>query len=189
MEIEYWKPVLGFGRRYEASNLGRIKSLERVEYMPWNGRTRVWKEKTLIPQNKDNVYLFVVLYDGTGRIGGKQRYIHRIVYEAHYGRIPNGFIVNHKDKDKTNNRADNLELITQRDNCLHGLLGRKKSSKYPGVHKESSTGYWKAMARNGKKKVYLGRFDNEELAYEAYKSYLQNQDLKYIDIRDEQKLL
>lgn len=172
MEIEEWKPVLGFEGRYEASNLGNIKSLERAEFMPWKNATRVWKEKILSPNKKDNIYLFVVLYDGTGRVGGRQKYIHRLIYEAHHGKIPKGFIINHKDKDRTNNRESNLELITQRDNCLHGMIGRQKTSKYPGVHREARTGYWKAMARNGKKKVYIGKFDTEDLAYEAYKQYV-----------------
>lgn len=170
--MEIWKPVLQYEGRYEVSNLGRVKALERDEFMPWNGGTRVFKEKILRQFEKDNDYIFIRLSDGGGHDTQKSKYTHRLVWAAFHGAIPRGFIVNHKDKDRKNNALSNLELITQRDNCLHGMIGRQKTSKYPGVHKEARTGYWKAMARNGKKKVYIGKFDTEDLAYEAYKRYV-----------------
>lgn len=114
------------------------------------------------------------------------RYIHRIVAEAFKGPIPKGFIINHKDRDRTNNNEDNIEIVSQRDNCLHYLRARKKTSKYPGVHREAATGNWKAMARVNGNKVYLGKFDNEDLAYQAYCNFLSNEKLKYL--RDEDKL-
>lgn len=181
-------PVLGYEDRYEVSNSGEVRSIGRHEYMSWSGGTRFWRPKTLRQYAKDNEYLFVTVSDGGGYSTQKPKYVHRLVYEAFKGRIPKGLIINHKDKNRANNCIDNLEAITQRENCLHGLQGRAKSSRYPGVYKETKTGYWKAMARDGGKKIYLGKYDTEELAHEAYCIFLEaNGVLKYI--RDEKHLL
>jgi hypothetical protein len=172
--IEKWLSISGYEGRYEVSNFGRIKALERIEVMSWmQNKSRTWKEKILIPNVKDNEYLFVVLYDGTGRANWKHKYIHRLVADAFKKPLMKGDVVNHKDRNRQNNHEDNIEVLTQRENCLHSVSGRKKSSKFPGVHLEKATGWWKAMARHEGKKRYLGKFDNEESAYEAYKSFIE----------------
>ena len=58
--------------------------------------------------------------------GPKTCYVHRLVWEAHNGPIPPGMTVNHKDLNKSNNRLDNLELMTQADNLAHARSLRKK---------------------------------------------------------------
>jgi hypothetical protein len=172
--MEIWKSVVGYEGRYEVSNKGRVKSLKRTEFMPWMNKNRVYNEKLLRHQKKDNHYLFVVLSDGGGHSTQKSKYIHRLVAEAFKGPIKKGQIVNHLDSDVSNNHDDNLEIISQRDNCLHGLKRRVKSSKYPGVHLEAKTQYWKSMARKDGKKVYLGKFNTEDEAFLAYKQFISS---------------
>ena len=46
-------------------------------------------------------------------------YVHRAVYEAFVGKIPDGLEINHKDGDKQNNCVDNLEAITGIENLRH----------------------------------------------------------------------
>jgi len=46
---------------------------------------------------------------------------HRLVWMAFKGRIPDGFVPNHKDGDKTNNAIKNLELVTHSDNNKHAF--------------------------------------------------------------------
>lgn len=41
---------------------------------------------------------------------------HRVVWAWHNGSIPDNLVVNHKDYDRANNRIDNLELVTQKEN-------------------------------------------------------------------------
>jgi predicted nucleic acid-binding Zn ribbon protein len=41
------------------------------------------------------------------------RYAHRVVYEQHFGLIPKGWIVHHKDEDKSNNSPENLEAMSR----------------------------------------------------------------------------
>jgi hypothetical protein len=57
-------------------------------------------------------------------VRGKQykgKLVHRLVWVAHNGDIPDGLELNHKDGDKTNNKLDNLELMTHIDNCKHAF--------------------------------------------------------------------
>jgi hypothetical protein len=49
------------------------------------------------------------------QINGKQE--HRIVWEKHNGKIPNGYVVHHVNGDTKDNRIENLLCCTQRDHC------------------------------------------------------------------------
>lgn len=51
----------------------------------------------------------------------------RLVYMAHKGLIPKGLQVNHKDEDKENNCIENLELMTQKENCNYGTRNQRIS--------------------------------------------------------------
>ena len=60
---------------------------------------------------------------------GTSHYIHRLVYEAFYGEIPDGLQINHKNGIKTDNRLRNLELVTPSENLIHAVkTGLKKGS-------------------------------------------------------------
>lgn len=63
--------------------------------------------------------------------------LHRWVYEAWVGLIPEGLVINHIDGVKTNNDYTNLEAITNRENCLHayrlGLSSGHKGEKNGNV--------------------------------------------------------
>lgn len=56
-----------------------------------------------------------------------KKLVHRAVWEAFNGDIPNRLEVNHKDLDKTNNCLDNLELVTHQENLTHRFNIRKRS--------------------------------------------------------------
>ena len=59
MEIEVWKPIEGYEDRYEISNLGRVKSLERRIRIA-NGRYRV-KKQNMLKENRSLPYTMVHL--------------------------------------------------------------------------------------------------------------------------------
>ena len=56
-----------------------------------------------------------------------KRLVHRAVWEAFNGEIPTRLEVNHKDLDKTNNKLDNLELVTHQENLVHRFTLRKRA--------------------------------------------------------------
>lgn len=51
----------------------------------------------------------------------------RLVYMAHIGVIPEGMQINHKDENKVNNCIDNLELMTNKENCSYGTRNARIS--------------------------------------------------------------
>lgn len=127
--MEVWKDVVGYEGRYQVSNLGNVKSLQRWDCL--NNRVHR-REKNINPTRIDKGYMRVKLYDGNTK---KSFSVHRLVAEAF---IPNPFKkkqVNHIDGDKTNNNVENLEWCTNKENQIHarkyGLADncRKKGKK------------------------------------------------------------
>ena len=121
MTEEIWKDVVGWEGLYQVSSLGRVKSLPRLNRTPTT--TYISKERLLTPQlSKGGYYRVVLSKDGKS----KHFFIHRLVAEAFIG-VNKGMTINHKDEDKSNNRADNLEYMTRAENVRYGT-GIKRSA-------------------------------------------------------------
>ena len=117
LEKEIWKDIKGFEGLYRVSNLGRVKSFYGL------------KEKILKPGIVNNGYYQVELCKNSIR---KFYMVHRLVWEAFNGQIPEGLQVNHINEIKTDNRLSNLNLMTPKENINWGTgieRGHKKQSK------------------------------------------------------------
>ena len=53
-------------------------------------------------------------------LNGKNAHVHRLEWEKHHGKIPDGYIIHHKDEDKTNNTINNLEWCSYQYNSNYG---------------------------------------------------------------------
>ena len=115
-EQEIWKPIVGYEGYYEVSNFGRIKSVSRVVMMK-NGAARPIKEKMLHPRPQKSGYMNVTL---SRDCKPNRLRVHRLVAEAFVPNPDNLPEVNHKDENKANNHADNLEWCDRRYNNLYG---------------------------------------------------------------------
>lgn len=113
---ERWLPVRGYEGLYEVSDLGRVRSLDRIVSGP-----RTWRGRILTPTLNNVGYLGVMLSDGIR--GVVLRRVHRLVLDA-FCRPPRpGEQANHRDFNKTNNRLENLEWTTPRENHAHAKAG------------------------------------------------------------------
>ena len=97
---ERWKPVPGVRGSYEVSDRGNVR----------NFGTR----KPLAPRPTKGGYLRV-------QINNRDFYIHRLVAGAFCDRPAGCNVINHKDNDRTNNVAENLEWTTQRENVYYAM--------------------------------------------------------------------
>jgi hypothetical protein len=118
--MEIWKDIEGYEEKYQVSNLGNVKSLERY-VNHWQGGVRVIRERILKPINKKG-YLHVDLSEG------KQHKIHRLVAYCFLG--PNSKEVNHIDLDKTNNNVNNLEYVTRSENMNHNVKNNNWNNQW-----------------------------------------------------------
>ena len=131
---EIWKDIPGYEGLYQVSSLGRIKSVERMVYiqMP-DGRHSYWRHKKekikTTPVFGSAGYCQLMLYKGNV---GKMFQVHRIVCLAFIPNPNNLPTVNHKNGIRTDNRLDNLEWCSYRDNELHSYrqLGRRTAGKH-----------------------------------------------------------
>lgn len=108
---EVWKDIKDYEDEYEISNLGRVR----------NKKTK----KILKTWLNHNGYLRVELSKN-----GKHKFyfVHRLVYEAFIGEIPEGMQVNHKDENKQNNILSNIDtLMSPKQNLNYGTRNERSS--------------------------------------------------------------
>lgn len=110
---EEWRPVVGYEGFYEVSNLGRVRGVDRKDargvFRP--GILR----KTRIDKKTGYEYVYL-RKDGME----KNCTVHRLVAQA-FLPAPDGDVeVNHINENRTDNRAENLEWVTRKQNSNHG---------------------------------------------------------------------
>lgn len=162
MDNEVWKDIPGFAG-YQISNQGRVRSCRfgtggGVKFKHWreitpsfNGRkSHLMVDLVCLPRKR------------------KQFQLHRLLYEVFIGPIPEGVLVEHRDRNGLNNNLENLRLSNQSQNVVNQKV--REGRKYKGVYSTKS-GKWAVQTTYNKKCVYLGTFDTEREAIEAYNKY------------------
>lgn len=129
VEKEQWKPVTepGFESTYEVSDLGRVRSKDR--WVKVSDHKCLRRGKVLQPcTNKNNGYLYVVL----SRQGVQKEFtVHRLVANAWLPRVKGLKFINHRNENKLDNRACNLEWCTASYNIRYnGLSKRQAETRY-----------------------------------------------------------
>ena len=157
MKTEIWKDIKDYEGLYQVSNLGRVKSL------------KFGKERILSAATNATGYSLVALCNGKT----KAITAHQLVAMAFLNHKPCGYklVVDHINTIKTDNRLENLQVITNRENSSKDK--KKGTSKYVGVSWYKRCKKWKAqMLIKGKYKT-LGYFKTELEASEAYQLKLE----------------
>lgn len=118
--MEKWKRIDGY-ERYEVSNYGRVRSLDKRD--AW-GRLR--KGRVLKPFRDTGGYMQVCLRNDAGQCN---KNVHRLVAKAFIAN-PDGLPeINHKDENIENNRIDNLEWCTRLYNARYGTFQKRAHIK------------------------------------------------------------
>lgn len=122
-----WKDIPSLEGFYQASDCGRIKSLQR-EILKRDGKIQKVDEK-ILKNTKDSYGYNVVTISINGH--SKLYKVHRLVIYAHYY-VDETMTVNHKDGDKQNNHISNLEYLSSSDNVKHFRKNNPNHSKNLG---------------------------------------------------------
>lgn len=132
--IEIFNDIPGYEGLYQVSNLGRVKSL-----IKYKGTI----ERILRPGICTSGYYMVILSKNKKL---KTISVHKLVSIVFLGHEPDGhrIVIDHINGDRLDNRVENLQFITQRQNTVKSLLlNENLSSKYTGVT-------WHKINKNGK---------------------------------------
>jgi hypothetical protein len=114
MQAEIWRPVVGFEQYYSVSSFGRVR---RDKGGKGTKAGKILKISAA-GRNKDGTTNYqTVSFCVNSRITGRN--LHAVVAEVFIGPCPEGMEINHKDLDRNNPRADNLEYVTH-------VTGKKK---------------------------------------------------------------
>ena len=167
--MERWKDIPGYEGHFQASDLGRIKSLNRTVPHSYCGYKTVRERirKACLSRG----YLRVSLRKH-GTI--KCFFIHQLVAMAFLNHNPCGHSIqiDHIDKNVLNNKLSNHQIITARNHKIKD--GIRGSSEFVGVSLHRKTEKWVARIYDNGKEKHLGLFKTELEASSAYQKALNN---------------
>ena len=114
---ETWKDIPGYEGLYKVSNTGKVKSMNyRHSDVP----------RILATVDNGYGYYIVILYLNSVR---KSASVHRLVWTAFNGPIPEGLQINHLNENKADNRLENLSLCTPKENTNYGTRNKRAGEK------------------------------------------------------------
>ena len=151
--------IPGYEGYYKISNLGRVFGA---------------KSNTIMKLHTNSTgYFNVGLKKDSHRTRKK---VHILMAMTFLNHIPNDhvIVIDHINGIKTDNRLDNIRLVSHRKNTSEYYNSVKTTSKYTGVSWSKISNKWHAQIRINKKQTHLGFFDNEIDAYYAYQNALKS---------------
>lgn len=176
---EVWKDVVGYEGLYQVSNLGRVRSLDRIV----NGNRLKGK---ILSQVKDTKgYLFLRL----SKNGNSKRFlVHRLIAEAFIPRIEGKNYIDHINGIRDDNRIENLRWCTHQENDsfplsrLHRSQAKMGNQVWLGKHHteeskkkisearkgKKNPNYWKNLSDENKRKIQAAAYEKNRVEIEQY---------------------
>lgn len=156
MGEEIWKDVIGYENQYMVSSVGRILSKKRLVIRDLFGSYTRNEKISVGSKNKDG-YMRRSFYNNTA---WKMLFIHRVVAMAFIPNPDNKPCVNHINGIKSDNRVENLEWCTYKENAIHAFMS--------GLH--NSTDLVDSPFYNPQK-TCIQKYDINGNLLKEYKSY------------------
>lgn len=133
-EVEIWKDISGYEAYYQVSNLGNVKSLERIAKCNKSSKRTIIEKLLKVYQYKKHLYNYIVL----SKNGVTKKYkLHRIIAKEFIKNDLGYPFINHIDGVRTNNKIENLEWCTHSYNMKHKFI----------IGNDSNAGGKNAMAK------------------------------------------
>lgn len=157
---EVWKDIPNYEGYYKISSFGNVKSLNF---------NRTNKEKKLKLNINSRGYYTISLWKNKVK---KCVQVHQLVAITFLEHKPLNYeiIVDHINNIKTDNRVENLQLISARENASKDK--KNTSNDHTGLHFNKKTNKWYSQIRINNKKIHLGVFETEIEASKFYQNAL-----------------
>jgi hypothetical protein len=97
---------------------------------------------------------------------------HNLVWALFHDTPPNGFMIDHVNRIKNDNRIQNLRLATSAQNSFNSAVYCTNTSGYRGVHFHKASQKYLAYIYSNNKRIDIGRFDSALEAHEARRESL-----------------
>ena len=174
---EKWVDIPGYEGSYQVSNIGNVKSLERIiSRLP---TTQYVRERILKQGTHCRGYKHVSI---KGHNGIKSQKVHRLVAMAFLGYDPSmkDMVIDHIDGCAGNNLLSNIRVVTRRENTTICFMKNRSTftSSSAGVSWTNRERRWRARINIDKKEIGLGYFILESDAVKAYSDALIKYNIK-----------
>ena len=172
--LEYLKECFGLTE----DNVLYIKQRPKYHFRSYNA----WERYNTSVKDKTEFDIYVVNRNGYKVLGlNAQPYIlHRIKYQLFLDRLlDDSELVDHIDRDKTNNSIDNLRVVDASVNAQNkSVQNVNKTSKYKGVYLDKSKDIFISKIMFNGKYVFLGSFVFDNDAALAYDKFIEDNKLE-----------
>lgn len=150
-------------------DIDRVQAERFLSYSPETGaftRLSVGSKRHAANVGKPCGHLNKALGYVTIHLCGRNHFAHRLAWIMVHGSIPSGYMIDHANRDKSDNRICNLRLATHADNLRNSKTRPDNTSGVKGVHYDRARGKWKVSV--GRRCV--GRFETMAEAIDARRS-------------------
>ena len=105
---------------------------------------------------------------------------HRLLFYWYHGYLPK--LIDHKDANPQNNSIENLRELNNSGNRRNSHKTKNCTSKYKGVSWSKQHKKWRAKLTLNRKDIFLGYFDNEDDAGQAYNDGVRKYGLEEVSV-------
>ena len=136
-------------------NLVPIKDYENYSFDLNNNQVYGHKHKKYLKSDLDKDGYYRIILSKNNK--PKTFQFHRLIYEAHFGTIPEKMCIDHIDNNKQNNNIENLRLATRSQNSMNKITPKHNLSGYKNIYKTKFNTY-EVKIRKNYKIVYCNNF-------------------------------